>query len=192
MNPDDPILDIADKKPKYTPYNPSGSPDLTISTCNDQFIKRFTVSSPHSSVHAASTAFWGMSMVLCASWMLNDAYHHVVLVVGFLMMVGMLMYLNSIMDESLLVMRDIGIQLETRRLYHLLFPSLPSSSRFIPAARIQNMLIHEGIQTCRVRYILIVMLKDADKLVIIFSNLLPRLDILRTVAVESKALLRLV
>lgn len=96
--------------------------------------------------------------------------------------------------ESMVVMRGVGVQLEIQRRYHSFFSALSlssSSSTFIPASKIQNILIYEGLQSCRVRYLLILVCTDGEGLVIVFrvSRTLDKLNrlSLRCIFLECNA-----
>ncbi|SAM09185.1 hypothetical protein [Absidia glauca] len=71
--------------------------------------------------------------------------------------------------ESLLVMRDIGIQVKTT------YWSGRTESKFINRLKIENVVINEGITLWQVKPYIAILVKDQDKMTIVFENLLPPL-----------------
>eukprot|EP00842_Homolaphlyctis_polyrhiza_P001097 jgi/Hompol1/1989/HPOL_002110-RA len=93
----------------------------------------------------------------------------------------------------MLVFRDVGVQLCTRRL------SGVNSCRFIPLSQISGIIIHEGITMFQVKFYLAIIVKGEDRLAIAFQilqsicpsikNLLPRLHVLERIYADTRATL---
>ncbi|ORX44241.1 hypothetical protein DM01DRAFT_1340430 [Hesseltinella vesiculosa] len=67
-------------------------------------------------------------------------------------------------------MQDIGIQVNTR------YWTGRSTCKFIHRMKIQDIIINEGITLWQVKPYLAILIKDHDKMNIVFENLLPRLN----------------
>ena len=74
--------------------------------------------------------------------------------------------------ESLLIFRGLGIQTSTSSSTDL----SGSSSRFIPTAEIQDVLVNEAFLGWEVRYYLVVVVKGEGEVVVVFPKLLPGRD----------------
>ncbi|KAI9756005.1 MAG: hypothetical protein M4579_004050 [Chaenotheca gracillima] len=72
-------------------------------------------------------------------------------------------------EESLLVLRGLGIQTSTTASTYL----STSSTRFIPTNLIQDMFIHEAFRGFEVRFYLTAVVQDEKEVVVVFPNLLP-------------------
>ncbi|KAK3320834.1 GPI-GlcNAc transferase complex, PIG-H component-domain-containing protein [Cercophora scortea] len=66
--------------------------------------------------------------------------------------------------ESVLVLRGLGIQTSSSR---------GSNTRFIPTAKIQDVLINEAFKGFEVRYYLVVVVEGEEDVVVVFPGLLP-------------------
>ncbi|KAI8337234.1 GPI-GlcNAc transferase complex, PIG-H component-domain-containing protein [Chlamydoabsidia padenii] len=77
--------------------------------------------------------------------------------------------LRNVKQESLLVMQDIGIQVKTT------YWSGRSESKFINRQKIENVVINEGITLWQVKPYMAILVKEQDKMTIVFENLLPSL-----------------
>lgn len=80
-------------------------------------------------------------------------------------------------EESLLVLQGLGIQTSTSSSYYFVSPT----TTFIPSTRIQDIVIHEAFKGLEVKFYLAVIVEDATEVVVVFPNLLPRLDVLQEV-----------
>lgn len=80
-------------------------------------------------------------------------------------------------EESLLVLQGLGIQTSTSSPYFFVSPT----TTFIPTTRIQDIVIHEAFKSLEVRFYLAVIVEGATEVVVVFPNLLPRLDVLQEV-----------
>ena len=67
-------------------------------------------------------------------------------------------------EESLLVLRTLGIQTRTLSASYL----LPSTVRFIPTSQIQDIFIHEAFRGFEVRYYLAVIIEGEGEIVVVF------------------------
>ena len=67
-------------------------------------------------------------------------------------------------EESLLVLRSLGIQTSTTSSTYL----STSTTRFIPTSQIQDIFIHEAFKGFEVRYYLAVVVKDEAEVVVVF------------------------
>lgn len=92
---------------------------------------------------------------------------------------------NNLPEESLLIIRGLGIQTSTSS------QSLLSSAatRFIPTAQIQDIFIHEAFKGFEVRFYLAVIIEGEDDAVVVFPKLLPRREILEEVWKGSREVL---
>lgn len=77
--------------------------------------------------------------------------------------------------ESLLVIKDLGLELKTT---YLLFNK--QESKFIDQSKILEIIINEGISRWQVKFYLAVIV-DGGSVAVVFENLLPRLDVLKEV-----------
>jgi phosphatidylinositol N-acetylglucosaminyltransferase subunit H len=84
---------------------------------------------------------------------------------------------DGIIEESLLVLQGLGIQTSTSSPYYFVSPT----TTFIPTTKIQDIVIHEGFRGLEVRFYLAVIVEGATEVVVVFPNLLPRLDVLQEV-----------
>lgn len=80
-------------------------------------------------------------------------------------------------EESLLVLQGMGIQTSTSSPYYFVGPT----TTFIPTTSIQDIVIHEAFKGLEVRFYLAVIVEGASDVVVVFPNLLPRLDVLQEV-----------
>ena len=67
-------------------------------------------------------------------------------------------------EESLLVLRGLGIQTSTSSPYF--FSS--STTTFIPTTQIQDIVIHEAFKGLEVRFYLAIIVEDATEVVVVF------------------------
>ena len=71
--------------------------------------------------------------------------------------------------ETLLILRGLGVQTSTSSSTYF----SGSSSRFIPTAEIQDVLVNEAFLGWEVRYYLVVVVKGEGEVVVVFPKLLP-------------------
>lgn len=87
-------------------------------------------------------------------------------------LLGVLAYASLLrphVTETLLILRGLGVQTTTSSSTYLLSPS----SRFIPTAQIQDVLVNEAFRGWEVRYYLVVVVKAEREVVVVFGKLLP-------------------
>ncbi|KAL5421034.1 hypothetical protein PMIN04_005943 [Paraphaeosphaeria minitans] len=80
-------------------------------------------------------------------------------------------------EESLLVLRGLGLQTSTTSSIYLRTPT----TRFIPTPSVQDIFIHEAFKGFEVRFYLAVVVKGEEDVVVVFPRLLPNRGILEDV-----------
>ncbi|KAF9187015.1 hypothetical protein BGZ49_004121, partial [Haplosporangium sp. Z 27] len=75
-------------------------------------------------------------------------------------------------EETILVIRDVGVQVKT------VYLGGRSSSRFIDRSKISDIIINEAITMLHIRVYMAIIVEGEDKMVVVFQNLLPRLKVL--------------
>ena len=70
----------------------------------------------------------------------------------------------TIAEESLLVIRSLGIQTSSISPYYL----LPATTRFIPTSQVRDIFIHEAFRGFEVRYYLAVVVEGEAEVVVVF------------------------
>ncbi|KAF9053203.1 hypothetical protein BJ165DRAFT_846828 [Panaeolus papilionaceus] len=87
--------------------------------------------------------------------------------------------LLEILLESILVLPPHGLQIEKHRGFHLSWP-LSVERKFIPSTQFDDLIINEGLDGWNVIYQLTIVqkAKDGYKLLLPFSHISPKLDIL--------------
>ncbi|KAG0043224.1 hypothetical protein BGZ83_011701 [Gryganskiella cystojenkinii] len=80
--------------------------------------------------------------------------------------------LFMVMEETILVIRDVGVQVKT------VYLGGRSSSRFIDRSKIQDIIINEAITMLHIRVYMAIIVEGEDRMVVVFQNLLPRLHVL--------------
>ncbi|CAO3621037.1 unnamed protein product [Mucor hiemalis] len=76
---------------------------------------------------------------------------------------------KSVKQESILAIRDVGIQIKTS------YWGGASVSRFINRNKIQDIIINEAISFWQIKSYMAILVKDEDKMVVAFENTLPKL-----------------
>lgn len=71
---------------------------------------------------------------------------------------------NTLSEESLLVLRGLGIQTTSSSASYL----STSSTRFIPTTSIQDILIHEAFKGFEVRFYLAIVVEHEQDVVVVF------------------------
>lgn len=84
---------------------------------------------------------------------------------------------RSSVQESLLIIRGLGIQTSTSSSSYLSTPT----TRFIPTAQVQDIFIHEAFIGFSVKFYLAVIVEGEEEAVVVFPKLLPRRDVLEEV-----------
>lgn len=80
-------------------------------------------------------------------------------------------------EESLLVLRGLGLQTSTTSSIYLRTPT----TRFIPTTSIQDVFIYEAFKGFEIRFYLAVVVKGEQDVVVVFPRLLPRRGVLEEV-----------
>ncbi|KAF2025686.1 hypothetical protein EK21DRAFT_75783 [Setomelanomma holmii] len=80
-------------------------------------------------------------------------------------------------EESLLVLRGLGIQTSTSSPTYLQSPT----TRFIPTTSIQDVVIHEAFRGFEVRFYLAIVVEGEEDVVVVFPRLLPKRKVLEEV-----------
>jgi len=92
--------------------------------------------------------------------------------------------LNTIVEESLLVVRDLGVQIKTT------YPFNRTYSRFIDKSKIGQIIINEGITAFEVNFYLAVLISGEDHMEVVYKSLIPKLQILKFIYKESNEILK--
>jgi phosphatidylinositol glycan class H protein len=93
--------------------------------------------------------------------------------------------LNNHPEESLTLLRGLGLQTSTSSSTYLRTPT----TRFIPTTDIQDIFIHEAFKGFEVRFYLAIVVKEEQEVVVVFPTLLPRRAILEEVWRGARACL---
>ncbi|KAH8695430.1 putative phosphatidylinositol N-acetylglucosaminyltransferase [Talaromyces proteolyticus] len=80
-------------------------------------------------------------------------------------------------EESLLVIRGLGIQTSTSSSTYW----SSAATRFIPTTQIQDIVIHEAFKGFEVRFYLAIIVEGEGDVVVVFPNILPKRKILEEV-----------
>lgn len=78
--------------------------------------------------------------------------------------IGILRNLSHAIEESLLVLRGLGVQTTTSSSTYLTSPT----SRFIPTTEIQDIFIHEAFKGFEVRFYLAIVAEGEEDTVVVF------------------------
>ncbi|PNS14989.1 hypothetical protein CAC42_2218 [Sphaceloma murrayae] len=88
-------------------------------------------------------------------------------------------------EESLLVMRGLGVQTSTSSPTYL----STASTRFIPTSSIQDIFLHEAFKGFEVKFYLSIVVENEEDLVVVFPNIFPKRQLLEEVWRGTKACL---
>ncbi|KAI8888531.1 hypothetical protein K501DRAFT_240525 [Backusella circina FSU 941] len=77
---------------------------------------------------------------------------------------------KSVRQESILSIRDVGIQVKT------VYWGGSVVSRFINRSKIEDVIINEGISFWQIKSYMAIMVKGEDKMTVVFEHLLPKLQ----------------
>ncbi|KAF2215849.1 hypothetical protein CERZMDRAFT_109703 [Cercospora zeae-maydis SCOH1-5] len=88
-------------------------------------------------------------------------------------------------EESLLVIRGLGVQTTTSSPNYL----WTNSTRFIPTSLIQDIFIYEAFKGFEVRYYLSIVVEGEEDVVVVFPSILPRRELLEQVWRGARACL---
>lgn len=84
---------------------------------------------------------------------------------------------NVAVEESLTLLRGLGVQTSTSSPTYLLGPT----TRFIPTISIQDIFIHEAFKGFEIRFYLAIVVEGEEDVVVVFPRLLPRRGTLEVV-----------
>ncbi|PGH12013.1 hypothetical protein AJ79_04522 [Helicocarpus griseus UAMH5409] len=84
-------------------------------------------------------------------------------------LVGYMVIRKGYTEESLLVIRGLGVQTSTSSATYF----KTASTRFIPTTQIQDIVIHEAFKGFEVRFYLAIIVEGESDVVVVFPNLLP-------------------
>ncbi len=84
--------------------------------------------------------------------------------------------MTQTLAETVILVPGLGICIQER-----LQSGVLHNDNFIHATSVEAVVIHEGLYQGRVVYLLAIMVRGRDQLLIIFKNFLPSLEILRPV-----------
>jgi len=119
-------------------------------------------------VVCTSIAVW-----LCTQWAF-DSVAVFTLFVLLCLVVAMFQLRATVVEESLVINYDLGVQIETIRL------DGKTSYTFLDKQTIKAFIFNEGIHACKIEYYLGFIVRDQDDLVICFRNF-PGVDVLQKV-----------
>ncbi|KAH8556946.1 GPI-GlcNAc transferase complex, PIG-H component-domain-containing protein [Umbelopsis sp. PMI_123] len=108
---------------------------------------------------------------LCAifSYLLSDIVW-IRWLIGCALAVWLWIKLSTIKEESILAVRNVGVQVKTTYL------SGRSRSHFIERSRICDIIIHEAITMWQVKFYMAIITAKQDKMTVVFEHLLPPLN----------------
>lgn len=89
---------------------------------------------------------------------------------------------RAYIEESFLVVSSFGVQVSSTGWWYIFGPVC----QFIPRSDVLDILIHEAFLGFEVRYILVVVVKNQNRLQLVFGNILPKRDVLETVLRGSR------
>ncbi|RMZ73765.1 GPI- c transferase complex [Pyrenophora seminiperda CCB06] len=92
-------------------------------------------------------------------------------------LVVFLVFRRTYTEESLTMLRGLGLQTSTTSSTYLQTPT----TRFIPTTSIQDVFIYEAFKGFEVRFYLMVVVEGEGEVVVVFPSLLPRRDVLEVV-----------
>ncbi|KAF1931225.1 uncharacterized protein M421DRAFT_2741 [Didymella exigua CBS 183.55] len=99
--------------------------------------------------------------------------------------VGFLVLRRAYTEESLMLLRGLGVQTSSSAATVLQSPS----RRFIPTSAIQDIVIHEAFRGFEVRFYLAIVVRGEEDVVVVFPGLLPRRAMLEEVWRGARACL---
>ncbi|CAG8532333.1 8120_t:CDS:2 [Acaulospora morrowiae] len=79
---------------------------------------------------------------------------------------------NIVKSESILSVRDVGVQVTT------VYLNGRSVSKFIDKSKISDIIINEGITMLQVKFYMAIIVEGQDRMVVVFQHLLPKLNVL--------------
>ncbi|CAO0789968.1 unnamed protein product [Mucor circinelloides] len=123
--------------------------------------REYTVNSLSNPISILDICVWAIALYLTKS----ELYKHVIAI----LLIWLFLKRKSVRKESILAIRDVGIQVKTT------YWGGSSVSRFINRNKIDDVIINEGISFWQIKSYMAILVKDEDKMVVVFEHLLPRL-----------------
>ena len=80
---------------------------------------------------------------------------------------------NEVIEESVLVIKDFGVQIRQK------FASGLEEIKFLERAKVEEVLIHEAIKGSSVGFSLAFQVQDSNLLVLTFKNVYPGLEFIK-------------
>ncbi|CAO3660784.1 unnamed protein product [Umbelopsis vinacea] len=90
--------------------------------------------------------------------------------VGGVLVIWMWIKFTTVKEESILAIRNVGVQVKTTYL------SGRSVSHFIERSRICDIIIHEAITMWQVKFYMAIIVARQDRMIVVFEHLLPQLN----------------
>ncbi|KAI8148697.1 GPI-GlcNAc transferase complex, PIG-H component-domain-containing protein [Fennellomyces sp. T-0311] len=94
----------------------------------------------------------------------NDYYYGVCMA-----LIWLWLKTKTVKQESILAVKDIGVQVRT------VYWGGRSVSKFIDQHKIDDIIINEGITMWQIKSYMAILVKQQDRMVVVFEHLLPRL-----------------
>ncbi|KAI8642653.1 GPI-GlcNAc transferase complex, PIG-H component-domain-containing protein [Parasitella parasitica] len=123
--------------------------------------REYTVKSSSKAITAIDLVVWAIILYVVKSGMYRYA--------AVLTLIWLFFKRKSVRKESILSIRDVGIQVKTT------YWGGSSVSRFINRDKIDDVIINEGINFWQIKSYMAILVKNEDKMVVVFEHLLPRL-----------------
>ncbi|CAO3649993.1 unnamed protein product [Mucor fragilis] len=123
--------------------------------------REYIVKSSANAVSLLDVFLWSIALYLAKSRLYTYA--------ATAALIWLLLKRKSARQESILAIRDVGIQVKTT------YWGGSSVSRFINRNKIDDVIINEGISFWQIKSYMAILVKDEDKMVVVFEHLLPRL-----------------
>ena len=99
------------------------------------------------------------------------------------MLLALAAFLGAVSSESITVIRDVGVLLQTR------WRAGRTSQEFIDIHRVRSVIINEGLSSADVQYYLAFLVLNSDTMAVAFPNLLPPLRIIQPIYRDVHGLL---
>ncbi|KAF1799451.1 GPI-GlcNAc transferase complex, PIG-H component-domain-containing protein [Mucor lusitanicus] len=123
--------------------------------------REYIVKSSSNPIHLLDVFVWSVALYLAQS----QHYKYATITA----LIWLFLKRKSVRQESILAIRDVGIQVKTT------YWGGSSVSRFINRNKIDDVIINEGISFWQIKSYMAILVKDEDKMVVVFEHLLPRL-----------------
>ncbi|KAK4511311.1 uncharacterized protein ATC70_012526 [Mucor velutinosus] len=123
--------------------------------------REYIVKSSSNTIHLLDVFIWSIALYLAKSRL----YQYAITTA----LIWLFAKRKSVRQESILAIRDVGIQVKTT------YWGGSSVSRFINRNKIDDVIINEGISFWQIKSYMAILVKDEDKMVVVFEHLLPRL-----------------